>query len=1069
MVSRSRDYTSAKNLSRTLFHPVVPMLHYSYHKSPLQAPACNSEASVSVAARFSAVSKRLVPSLFVPLTLCLSVFISTGAVMAAPATSAPYGWAFNSYGQVGNGTQAFIQTPAAVTTTGVLAGKTITQLATGFYHSVALDSDGKVYSWGDNSISQLGDGSNNNSTVPVAVGGALSGKTITQIVAGAYHTLALDSDGKVYSWGYNYDGELGNGTRSNTSNVPVLVGGALSGRTITQLSAGWYHSMALDSNGNVFSWGYNDYGTIGTGTSDTYVVLPAALNKGLDFDGKVFTQIAAGGAHSLALTSDGLLLSWGANPSGELGNGNNINSNRPKAVNQSGVLNGKTISSISAGGAYSLVLCADGTLASWGYNGYGQLGNGNNSNSAVPVLVDRSGVLSGKTISQLATGSEHSLALCADGTLIGWGRNTEDELGNGNGTYSSSPVVAGNSGVMANKRVTGLAKGSTAYHALVLANAANVAPVVNSVSIAPNSPTTNSLLTATPAASDVDSDSLTFTYQWNKNGSAIGGATGSTLDLSVIGNGDKGNTITVTVVANDGKDDSAPFTSAPLTVGNTAPTMTTVSISPTDPKTDTILTATPAGGDVDSDTLTFTYQWKKGGVDIVGATGNTLNLATAGNGSKGDLITVEVKAYDGSAYSTALTSSSVTVADTAPVVALVTLTPTNPNTSTLLTATPTGEDLDGDPLTYSYVWTKNNNVIAGQTGATLDLSVAGNGDNGDVIAVTVTANDGSLSSAPFTSAPVTVVDPVVTPTLQVTSVTVNPGKPQTNSDVAAVVVATGPAGAKISYSYQWKKNGTNLPGETGRTMDLAKTGNGDRGDLISVEVRATTGALTSTPVTSPAVAVVNAGPVVNSLSLTPSAPKTNTILRAIASATDPDGDAIVYMYVWMKNGVKIQGEDGSTLDLGKPGNGDTGDKISVLIKARDYSAASAPVTSAEVTILNSGPVMTSLSISPTNPGTSDLLTAHAAGYDPDGDTTRFQYEWYKNGIKIAGEDKATLDLSKPNNGDVGDVITVLAKIREASLASAPMTSAPVTIVAAPTPPAVSALRSSSSAPSGASS
>ncbi|RYX83421.1 hypothetical protein EON83_14625 [bacterium] len=301
------------------------------------------------------------------------------------------------------------------------------------------------------------------------------------------------------------------------------------------------------------------------------------------------------------------------------------------------------------------------------------------------------------------------------------------------------------------------------------------------------------------------------------------------------------------------------------------------------------------------------------------------------------------------------------------------------------------------------------------------------------------------------------------PTVVVNSVVINPAKPQTNSSVTAVVSATGPAGVKLTYSYQWKKNGVDLPGETGRTLDLGKPGAGDRDDSISVEVRAIAGLATSAPVTSASVTVVNASPVANSLSISPTRPNTNSILTATATATDPDGDAIRFVYVWMKNGVKINGEDGSTLDLSKPGNGDNGDSISVLIKARDYSAASAPLTSDSVAIGNNGPSITSLSVTPTAPGTNDLLTATATAVDPDGDAIHFVYVWYKNGVKINGEENATLDLSKPGNGDSGDQITVLVKARDYSAASTPWTSSPVT-VSGVFAPAINARRSPS--PSG---
>ncbi|MDZ7796529.1 MAG: T9SS type A sorting domain-containing protein [Candidatus Marinimicrobia bacterium] len=165
--------------------------------------------------------------------------------------------------------------PVQVDTSGVLSGKTITAIAAGYVHTVALDSDGKLYAWGDNYHGKLGvgDSSTINSNVPVEVdaSGVLSGKTITAIaaVAGSSHTLALDSDGKVYGWGDNHYGQLGDGSSGylNFSYVPVTVvtSGVLSGKTITAIAAGGDHTLALDSDMKVYAWGNDSQGQLGNG------------------------------------------------------------------------------------------------------------------------------------------------------------------------------------------------------------------------------------------------------------------------------------------------------------------------------------------------------------------------------------------------------------------------------------------------------------------------------------------------------------------------------------------------------------------------------------------------------------------------------------------------------------------------------------------------------------------------------------------------------------------------------------------------------------------------------------
>ena len=148
------------------------------------------------------------------------------------------------------------------------------------------------------------------------------------------------------------------------------------------------------------------------------------------------------GSYTIAAKSDGTVYTWGANYFGQLGNGNTgTSSNVPVAVNTSGVLNGKTITQVAAGRSCSIALASDGTVYTWGNNAFGQLGNGNYTDSNVPVAVNTSGVLSGKTITQVAAGYSHSIALASDGTVYTWGYNSDGQLGNGNNTHSNVPVA----------------------------------------------------------------------------------------------------------------------------------------------------------------------------------------------------------------------------------------------------------------------------------------------------------------------------------------------------------------------------------------------------------------------------------------------------------------------------------------------------------------------------------------------------------------------------------------------------------------------------------------------------
>jgi alpha-tubulin suppressor-like RCC1 family protein len=336
-----------------------------------------------------------------------------------------YTWGRNFDGQLGNGNNTSSNVAVAVTG---LSGKTITAVAGGSYHSIALASDGTVYTWGRNNEGQLGNGNNTGSNVPVAVTG-LSGKTITAIAGGYYHSIALASDGTVYTWGNNFDGQLGNGNNT-ASNVAVAVTG-LSGKTITAIAGGGAHSIALASDGTVYTWGYNFDGQLGNGNNSNSNV-PVAVTG---LSGKTITSIAGGGGHSIALAPDGKVYTWGYNGFGQLGNGTNTASNVPVAVTG---LSGKTITSIAGGAFHSIALASDGTVYTWGYNFSGQLGNGNNTDSNVPVAVTG---LSGETITAIAGGVGHSIALASDGTVYTWGYNGLGQLGNGNNTDSNVPVA----------------------------------------------------------------------------------------------------------------------------------------------------------------------------------------------------------------------------------------------------------------------------------------------------------------------------------------------------------------------------------------------------------------------------------------------------------------------------------------------------------------------------------------------------------------------------------------------------------------------------------------------------
>jgi alpha-tubulin suppressor-like RCC1 family protein len=353
-----------------------------------------------------------------------------------------YAWGDNSEGQLGDPASAtsslFIKrVPVAVSPGAIPAGTRFVQVSGGQYHSLALAANGMLYAWGKNEYGQLGNNTTTNSNAPVAVslGAAPAGTRFVWVSAGASHSLALAADGTLYAWGDNASGQLGTGTTINSS-APVAVrpGATPAGTRFVQVSAGSNYSLALAADGMLYAWGHNPNGELGNNTT-TDSNAPVAVSLGAAPAGTRFVQVRAGRYHALALAADGTAYAWGYNASGQLGNGSRSSSKVPVAVRLGAAPVGTRFVQLSAGSDHSLALAADGTLYAWGYNYYGQLGNYGTANSNVPVAVSPGAVPAGTRFAQVSAGDNYSLALAADGTPYAWGYNTSGQLGN-NGSIS---------------------------------------------------------------------------------------------------------------------------------------------------------------------------------------------------------------------------------------------------------------------------------------------------------------------------------------------------------------------------------------------------------------------------------------------------------------------------------------------------------------------------------------------------------------------------------------------------------------------------------------------------------
>lgn len=313
-----------------------------------------------------------------------------------------YVWGLNSYGQLGNGTTSK-GTASAPVEVAALADRIIIQTAVGTYHTVALDSTGRVYAWGLNSVGQLGDGTTSNRNLPTEVT-ALSGKKIIQIFAYGSNVFALDDQGRVYSWGSNPWGQLGDGTTTNRA-TPVEVT-ALAGMGVTQISGHATATFAVAS-GRVYAWGSNGRGQLGDGTTISHKK-PVEMAT---LAGKTIVQIGASSAHTAALDSAGRVYTWGSNSDGALGDGTTVDRYAPALVS---ALAGKKITQISVGNNFMHALDAGGLVFGWGNNASGRLGDGTRTARLTPVEAT---ILAGKSVSRIVPTANHTYVLEADRTI----------------------------------------------------------------------------------------------------------------------------------------------------------------------------------------------------------------------------------------------------------------------------------------------------------------------------------------------------------------------------------------------------------------------------------------------------------------------------------------------------------------------------------------------------------------------------------------------------------------------------------------------------------------------------
>ena len=356
-----------------------------------------------------------------------------------------WSWGDNGYGQLGTGaTSANLQMPVQVT--GTPGGDSNwTTVACGAQHTTALKSDGSLWSWGYNNNGQLGDGTVASRNVPVHITGCSGGDTNwTSTVCGGNHSAALKSDRSLWTWGQNNDGQLGDGTLANR-NVPVHITGCSGGDSNWVAAAcGYYHSAAVKSDGTLWVWGLNSSGQLGDGTT-TQRHVPVQVT-GCPGGDNNWTSVACGQSDTVALKSDGSLWAWGHDSYGQLGydatTDLDLSSATYSRIPQRVGTDNDWVA-VACGSESTYASKTDGSLWAWGDNHDGQLGQGapDSSVHAVPVQVGTA-----DDWTAVVAGGDHALALAPSNrsatasSLWAWGDNSQGELGDATFTERDQAV-----------------------------------------------------------------------------------------------------------------------------------------------------------------------------------------------------------------------------------------------------------------------------------------------------------------------------------------------------------------------------------------------------------------------------------------------------------------------------------------------------------------------------------------------------------------------------------------------------------------------------------------------------
>lgn len=364
-----------------------------------------------------------------------SVTVGTSHSLVVKSNGSAWGWGSNESGQLGNAQQGYLDpifAPIQADISNILA------IAAPCYTTHVLRTDGTVWSYGnDEFFGVLGNNriSAPYTNIPVQVLVAPNNTPLTNIIAIAafgFHSMALKSDGTVWAWGQGAHGQLGDGTGSDRPTaVQVLTALNTPLTGVVAIAAGNNVSFAIKSNGTVWGWGRNNHLALGVSNSGSKGI--ASSSYAMKISGlRDVIAVAPGLFHTVALKSDGTVWTWGEDPDGQLGDGPGVSASRYTPAMISGI---SGVTKISTHWHHTLALKNDGTLWTWGPNWAGQLGDGTTTSRTSPGIVSS---LTG--VKEIAAGTEYSLVILQDERMFAWGSNQYGRLGDGTQINRLTPV-----------------------------------------------------------------------------------------------------------------------------------------------------------------------------------------------------------------------------------------------------------------------------------------------------------------------------------------------------------------------------------------------------------------------------------------------------------------------------------------------------------------------------------------------------------------------------------------------------------------------------------------------------